>query len=122
MKKNLLYITIALCIALSLIQCAKRGSPTGGPVDEEPPVILRIFPDNYTRNFKKQIIEIEFDEFVKLNDLQKQLVISPPLKSRPIISPQGSPSKKITIEITDTLQDNTTYVLNFGESIVDNNE
>ncbi|AGC76740.1 Ig-like domain-containing protein [Nonlabens dokdonensis] len=122
MKKNLLYITIALCIALTLIQCAKRGSPTGGPVDEEPPVILRIFPDNYTRNFKKQIIEIEFDEFVKLNDLQKQLVISPPLKSRPIISPQGSPSKKITIEITDTLQDNTTYVLNFGESIVDNNE
>lgn len=122
MKKNLVYITLALCIALTLIQCAKRGSPTGGPVDEEPPVILRIFPDNYTRNFKKQVIEIEFDEFVKLNDLQKQLVISPPLKSRPIISPQGSPSKKITIEITDTLQDNTTYVLNFGESIVDNNE
>jgi uncharacterized protein (DUF2141 family) len=121
-KKHLLHIFIVLAIAITLIQCAKRGSPTGGPVDEKPPVILRAYPDNYTRNFKNQIIEIQFDEFVKLKDLQKQLVISPPLKTRPIISPQGSPAKKITIQITDTLLDNTTYVLNFGESIVDNNE
>lgn len=122
MKKHLFHIFLVLLIALTLVQCAKRGRPTGGPLDEQPPVILRAFPDNYTRNFNNQIIEIEFDEFVKLKDLQKQLVISPPLKTRPIISPQGSASKKITIEITDTLQDNTTYVLNFGESIVDNNE
>jgi uncharacterized protein (DUF2141 family) len=121
-KKHLLHIFIVLAIAITLVQCAKRGSPTGGPVDEKPPVILRAYPDNYTRNFKNQIIEIQFDEFVKLKDLQKQLVISPPLKTRPIISPQGSPAKKITIQITDTLLDNTTYVLNFGESIVDNNE
>jgi uncharacterized protein (DUF2141 family) len=121
-KKHLLPIFIVLAIAVTLVQCAKRGSPTGGPVDEKPPVILRAYPDNYTRNFKNQIIEIQFNEFVKLKDLQKQLVISPPLKTRPIISPQGSPAKKITIEITDTLLDNTTYMLNFGESIVDNNE
>jgi uncharacterized protein (DUF2141 family) len=121
-KKHLLHIFIVLAIAITLVQCAKRGSPTGGPVDEKPPVILRAYPDNYTRNFKNQIIEIQFDEFVKLKDLQKQLVISPPLKTRPIISPQGSSAKKITIQITDTLLDNTTYVLNFGESIVDNNE
>ncbi|MEN8815858.1 MAG: Ig-like domain-containing protein [Nonlabens sp.] len=122
MKKHLSNIFLVILIALTFIQCAKRGRPTGGPLDEQPPVILRAFPDNYSRNFKNQVIEIEFDEFVKLKDLQKQLVISPPLKTRPIISPQGSASKKITIEITDTLQDNTTYVLNFGESIVDNNE
>lgn len=121
-KKHILHIVLVLLITITLVQCAKRGRPTGGPVDEQPPVILRAYPDNYTRNFKNQIIEIEFDEFIKLKELQKQLVISPPLKTRPIISPQGSPSKKITIEITDTLQDNTTYVLNFGQSIVDNNE
>lgn len=122
MKKHLLNILAVLLIAITLVQCAKKGSPTGGPVDEKPPVILRMYPDNYTRNFKNRIIEIEFDEFVKLNDLQKQLVVSPPLKTTPTITPQGSPSKKITIEITDTLKDNTTYVLNFGQSIVDNNE
>lgn len=122
MKKHLLHILIVLAIAITLVQCAKRGSPTGGPIDEKPPIILRAYPDNYTRNFKNQIIEIQFDEFVTLKDLQKQLVISPPLKTRPIITPQGSPAKKITIQITDTLMDNTTYVLNFGQSIVDNNE
>jgi uncharacterized protein (DUF2141 family) len=121
-KKHFFNIFLVILIAFTIVQCAKRGRPTGGPLDEQPPVILRAYPDNYTRNFKNQVIEIEFDEFVKLKDLQKQLVISPPLKTRPIISPQGSASKKITIEITDTLQDNTTYVINFGESIVDNNE
>ncbi|MEO9953317.1 Ig-like domain-containing protein [Nonlabens sp.] len=122
MKKHLLNILAVLLIAITLVQCAKKGSPTGGPVDEKPPVILRMYPDNYTRNFKSRFIEIEFDEFVKLNDLQKQLVISPPLETRPTITPQGTPSRKITIEITDTLKDNTTYVFNFGQSIVDNNE
>lgn len=121
-KKNFsLYIT-TIAIALLLVQCAKRGSPTGGPKDLEPPEILRAFPDNYTVNFENQKIEITFDEYIKLEDLQKQLVISPPLKNRPLIRPQGGVSKKMTIEITDTLLENTTYVLNFGQSIVDNTE
>jgi len=121
-KKNLsLYITTVI-IALLLVQCAKRGNPSGGPIDEEPPVILRAFPDNYTVNFENQKIEITFDEYIKLEDLQKQLVVSPPLKNRPLIRPQGGVSKKLTIEITDTLLENTTYVLNFGQSIVDNTE
>lgn len=109
-------------MTILLVQCAKRGNPTGGPVDEEPPIILRAYPDNYSVNFNAQEIEITFDEYVKLQDLQKQLVVSPPLKNRPIVTPQGSASKKITITITDTLAPNTTYTLNFGQSIVDNNE
>ena len=121
-KKSYFLTLFALAIALALTQCAKRGSPTGGPVDEEPPAILRAFPDNYSVNFKNQKIEVVFDEYIKLKDLQKQLVISPPLKYRPDIRPQGDTSKKLTIEILDTLQDNTTYVLNFGQSIVDNTE
>ena len=120
-KKYSLYL-ITIAIAILLVQCAKRGSPTGGPKDEEPPEILRAFPDNYTVNFTNQKIEITFDEYIKLKDLQKQLVISPPLKNRPLIKPQGGVSKKMTIEITDTLLENTTYVLNFGQSIVDNTE
>jgi hypothetical protein len=112
----------ALIAGFILVQCAKRGNPTGGPVDEKAPEILREFPDNYSTNFKNQTIKIVFDEYVKFEDLNKQLVISPPLKTTPIITPQGGTAREIEITITDTLQKNTTYVLNFGQSIVDNNE
>ncbi len=116
------YLFVVAILLAVLVSCAKRGSPTGGPVDEDPPEILRVYPDNFSINFKATEIEITFDEYVKLQDLQKQLVISPPLKTLPIITPQGSASKTVTIQITDTLKENTTYTFNFGQSIVDNNE
>lgn len=122
MKKTLLNILTVIAITILLVQCAKRGNPTGGPIDEEAPVILRAFPDNYSVNFTATEIEITFDEYIKIKDLQKQLVVSPPLKNRPIITPQGGASKKMLIKIEDTLVPNTTYTLNFGNSIVDNNE
>jgi uncharacterized protein (DUF2141 family) len=63
-----------------------------------------------------------FDEYIKLKDVQNQLIVSPPLKNPPEISPQGGASKYVEIVIKDTLRENTTYTMNFGESIVDNNE
>ena len=66
--------------------------------------------------------KIYFDEYVKLKDVNSQLIISPPLKNSPAISPLGSPSKKITIKLSDTLQENTTYTFNFAQSIIDNTE
>ncbi len=121
MRKSIVFI-LTVAIAALLVQCAKRGTPTGGPIDEEPPEVLRAFPDNYSTQFEKQIIEVTFNEYIKLEDLQKQLVISPPMKTRPIIKPLGGVAKKMTIEIMDTLLDNTTYVFNFGQSIVDHTE
>ena len=73
-------------------------------------------------NFKSKKIKISFNEYITLDKLNQQLVISPPLKYQPEISPQGYPSKEITIKITDTLKKNTTYIFNFGNSIKDNNE
>ena len=63
-----------------------------------------------------------FDEYVKFKDIQKQLVISPPMDPEPEITPLSTASKYITIKIFDSLQPNTTYAFNFGESIIDNNE
>ncbi|MGB3590902.1 MAG: Ig-like domain-containing protein [Nonlabens sp.] len=117
--RNLLYIVL---LTVVVVRCAQRGNPSGGPVDIEPPVIKKIAPANYTANFVNQKITIEFDEYITLKDLQQQLVVSPPLEYRPIIKPQGGVARKLTIEIQDTLKDDTTYVLNFGEAIVDNNE
>ncbi|MEX0996367.1 MAG: Ig-like domain-containing protein [Flavobacteriaceae bacterium] len=108
-------------ISLSFVDCAKRGNPDGGARDTIPPVLLRTVPENYSTNFKGNEITVYFDEYIKLKDLQQQLIISPPLENQPIITP-FSTSKVLKILINDTLKDNTTYSINFGNSIVDNNE
>lgn len=112
-----------LVVLLSVFTgCAKRGTPEGGPVDEAPPVFIRARPENFSTNFDAREIRIYFDEFVKVTDPQRQIIISPPMDPRPEITPLGTASKSIRIRIQDTLQPNTTYTVNFGRSIVDNNE
>ncbi len=117
----LLYIPIALLFSLSFVDCAKRGSPSGGLRDSLAPVILKSTPENYSTNFEGNEIRIFFDEYIKLEDLQKNLIVSPPLEYQPIITPIST-SKQLRIKIIDTLRENTTYSFNFGNSIVDNNE
>ena len=116
----------AICFFALLIaacfQCARRGSPSGGPKDEDPPVLLKSEPDSMTTNFKADKIRLYFDEFILLSDPQNQLIISPPFKNAPELSPQGTTRKYVEVKIKDTLMENTTYTLNFGQSIVDNNE
>lgn len=122
MNKTLSNFIFLVFIGLLIVNCANRGTPDGGPKDETPPEIVEEFPKNFTTNFKSKIIKIYFNEYVRVKDLQKQLVISPPLTTQPEITPLGGASKSITIKIHDTLQLNTTYAFNFGNSIVDNNE
>ncbi|HET8854671.1 MAG TPA: Ig-like domain-containing protein, partial [Salinimicrobium sp.] len=102
--------------------CAKRGTPDGGPIDVTPPEFIRASPENFSINFDEKEIEIFFDEYVRLEEAQRQIIFSPPMELRPAITPLGAPSKSIDVEIFDTLQPNTTYTINFGRSIVDNNE
>ena len=121
LKKSLGLLFFAFMV-LALWQCAKRGSPSGGPKDTTPPKLVRAEPENYTINFKAKKIRLYFDELIKLEDVQNQLVVSPPFKNPATIKPMGAPSKYIEVEIKDTLRENTTYTINFGQSIVDNNE
>lgn len=116
---GLLFISF---MVLALWQCAKRGSPSGGPKDITPPKLVRAEPENFTINFKEKKIRLYFDELIKLQDVQNQLVVSPPFKNAAEITPQGTPSKYIELVIKDTLRENTTYTINFGQSIQDNNE
>ena len=113
------YSLVALIVLMA--SCAKRGTITGGDKDTIAPVLESSFPKNLSKNFVSKEIQLNFDEYVKLKDVNKQLIISPPLKNMPEILPYN-PSKKITIRFKDTLQANTTYSLNFGQSILDNNE
>jgi hypothetical protein len=118
---RLLYIPIALLFLLSFIDCAKKGRPTGGALDTIPPVILKTSPENYSINFSENEMRITFDEYIKLKELQKNLLISPPMTYAPVITPLST-SKTLKIQLLDTLKENTTYSINFGKSIVDNNE
>jgi hypothetical protein len=119
LKNNLKYIL--LLTLLVMIGCAKRGTITGGLKDTIAPVLKMSFPKKFSTNFKGNEIKLVFDENIKLKNLNKQLVISPPMKNEPLITPTSA-SKFITIKIKDTLQPNTTYSFNFGQSIADNNE
>jgi hypothetical protein len=87
MKGNFLYIIFLVLFSLSFIDCAKRGNPEGGPRDTIPPVIVRSIPENYSTQFKGNEIRIHFDEYIKLKNLQQQLIISPPLENQPTIEP-----------------------------------
>ena len=120
--KKLLGLLFVTFMVLALWQCAKRGSPSGGPKDITPPKLVRAEPENFSTNFKATKIRLYFDELIKLEDVQNQLVVSPPFKNPATISPMGGPSRYIEVTIKDTLRENTTYTINFGQSIVDNNE
>jgi hypothetical protein len=103
------------------MSCAKRGTITGGDKDTIAPVLKASFPKNFSTDFKGNDIKLTFDEYIILKNLNKQLIISPPMKYDPLILPTTA-SKYLTIKIKDTLQPNTTYSFNFGQSISDNNE
>ena len=122
MRKQILNFLAFILVGLMLINCANRGTPSGGERDRTPPEIIRTSPENYSVDFNTNEIRIYFDEYIKIKNLQQNLIVSPPMNQEPEITPLGSASKYISIKIYDTLSPNTTYALNFGESIVDNNE
>ena len=119
MKK--LICAVLLIVVIS--GCAKRGSPTGGQVDSIPPVLINASPKINSTNFDSKEIRLTFDEFVELDKVDEQLIISPPLnKSSYEVKPLNGVTKKVFLEFVDSLETETTYSINFGNSIKDNNE
>jgi len=118
-KKKFLLLFIAF--GLLFANCAKRGTISGGDKDTLAPVLKISLPKNYTTNFKDKVIKLTFDEYVKLKDVNKQLIISPPLEKAPRILPLNA-AKTVSVEFLEDLKPNTTYNLNFGQSIQDFNE
>ncbi len=119
MVKGLRHLAIVTILPVLVTSCASVGSPTGGPKDEMPPVFIESTPSPGQLNFDKKKIEILFDENISLSTPQEKVVISPPQKSMPIIKGGG---RKITVEMKDSLQANTTYTIDFSDAISDLNE
>jgi uncharacterized protein (DUF2141 family) len=115
---------IALCFfvyASSVLEsgCATIGSPVGGPRDSIPPVLLDADPPNGSLHFNENRITLTYNEYVQLMKLQDNLLVSPTPKITPNVDFK---LKTVTIKIRDTLEPNTTYRFDFGNSIADNNE
>lgn len=104
---------------LLLHSCANMASPAGGPYDETPPRLIRSNPRNNALNVDRRVIEIEFDENIKIEKPAEKVIITPPQIDLPVIKSVG---KKAIVELNDELIENTTYTIDFTDAIVDNNE
>lgn len=103
-----------------LSRCASIGNPTGGPRDSLSPTVVTVTPMLNATNFKEDRIYMAFDEYVQLKDQQKELYTSPEMRKKPTVAVRG---RGIQIEIEpDSLDPNTTYAIEFGASVADNNE
>jgi len=96
--------------------CATIVQPSGGPKDETPPVLVRSTPRDQSVNFKDDRIVLGFDEYIEFKDLDKNLLISPPLNKDPEFRIKG---RSVIVRLTDTLRVGTTYNFYLGDAIVD---
>jgi hypothetical protein len=114
---KLIQSIIVLCNFILIISCAKQSTPMGGPKDEKAPELLEIIPNNQSTNIQPKTIELIFNEYVKLENINKQLIITPKINKDEMVSLANK--NKITIKLNQDLEDNTTYVFNFQKSIKD---
>lgn len=117
MRINKLFYTILIITIFH--GCAKQTSPTGGPKDETPPSLLKSSPDHGQTNFKGNTLELTFDELIQLNNPREQLLITPALQKK---VDAVAKKNKVIVTFNEKLQENTTYNINFRESIQDLNE
>lgn len=136
MKKNLFHhicqclrnfsgpqAAVGACLTFALLcaaSCANPGSgPDGGPYDETPPRIVGMSPMIGQNNTKPKKVTLLFDEIIKLENAAEKIIVSPPQIEMPEIKAAG---RKISVQLLDTLKDNTTYTIDFSDAIADNNE
>lgn len=113
-KKYFFYTTLLITL---LCGCANMAQgPTGGKKDMTPPQFVSSTPEQNGKNVKDKHIEIFFDEYLQLSNPSQNIVVSPPQKGNPSAKAIG---KKVIVELKDSLIENTTYTIDFGNSIGD---
>lgn len=117
--RDLLLAVCGVFLLVTMYSCANMASPNGGPYDETPPKYVSSMPAPNQTNYKGKRVEILFDELVQLDKPSENVIVTPPQLQLPIIRAAG---KKVIVELKDTLKENTTYTIDFTNSISDNNE
>lgn len=113
--KKLLYLLAAGCWLLA-VGCARMGSPDGGWYDDTPPYVVGSTPGDLATDVSPKRVSIYFNEFIKLEDAQNKVIISPPQLEMPEIKASG---KRVVVDLKDSLKENTTYTIDFGDAISD---
>ncbi len=108
---------ILIYIFLVIISCAKQSTPMGGPKDEDPPKLVAMIPESGSLNSKPKIIELEFDEYIKVENPNKQILITPRINKDEM--EVSAVKNKVIIKLNQELEDSTTYVFNFQKTIKD---
>src|SRR5215203_4712796 len=119
-RAPLLLIFPLFLLILSLFTgpgCANIVPPAGGPRDSIPPELLKAEPLDSTMNFKENRISLTFDDYVEVdNNYSQMLLVSPIPVNSPVINYRLN---TVTIKLRDTLEQNTTYTIDFGDAIKD---
>lgn len=115
--RNSLRFFIGVLLLVVLYSCANIASPNGGPYDEAPPKFVSSTPLPGQINYKGKKVEIIFDELIQIDKPTENVIITPPQMEQPVIRANG---RKAVIELMDTLKENTTYTIDFTNSISDN--
>lgn len=121
LHNTLPFLVKGLGVGLLLLfySCARMGAPDGGWYDETPPRVIGTSPADRGTDVTQKRVSIYFDEYIKVENAQEKVVISPPQLEQADIKTQG---KRIMIQLKDSLKPNTTYTIDFSDAIVDNNE
>ena len=108
---------LALALIITLFSCAKQSTPMGGPKDEDPPVLLSMSPENESTDTKPSVIELTFDEYIKVENANKQIIVTPRINKQEmeVITNKN----RVIIKLNQQLEDSTTYVFNFQKTIKD---
>lgn len=119
MRKATFWILGAAAAVMFIASCASIGNPSGGPRDEDPPRFVTSTPLQGATEVTPNKVVLTFDELVNVKDAFTKVVVSPPPATTPRVSSLG---RRVNVEFRDTLLPNTTYTIDFGDAIVDNNE
>jgi hypothetical protein len=115
-NRSFFNISLLILVCIFTLRCANPVTPTGGPKDVTPPVILNYEPEQNSKNFTGDRIKITFNEFIQLKDITSQVIISPPLSKLPEFKLRG---KSLIISLQEPLKENSTYNFFLGNAIVD---
>lgn len=118
-KRIITHLTVYISVIIVFSDCANITTPTGGPKDAAPPEVVSFHPKNHSINFTPQKISVEFNEYITLQDVNNQVIISPPVEEKPDFKIRG---KSLVFNLEEELLENTTYTIFFGDAIRDNHE
>lgn len=117
--RNSILALIGIFLLVVMYSCANMGTPNGGPYDEKPPHFVASIPAPNQTNYKGKKVEVEFDELIQIDKPMENVIVTPPQRILPLIQARG---RKAVVELEDSLKENTTYTIDFTNSISDNNE